>query len=71
MQWGEILREILTTESGKCIAENTETITGLDLHSPFIFRGGQSDTNICTYFLNAPQKKQAAYIDKLSKILEL
>lgn len=51
-------------------AAEAETVVALDLHSPFIFRGGESDTNNRTYFVEWAEEENLGGLRKFSKILE-
>lgn len=51
-------------------AEKAETVIALDLHSPFMFKGGEDNTNNRTYFVEGPIGNKVENLRKLSKILE-
>lgn len=51
-------------------AEKAETVIALDLHSPFMFKGGEDSTDNRTYFVEGPIGNKVENLRKLSKILE-
>lgn len=50
--------------------EKAETVIALDLHSPFMFKGGEDNTDNRAYFVEGPIGSKVENLRKLSKILE-
>ncbi len=51
-------------------ADECDVIISLDLHAPWIFRGGENNTNNMTYFVEIPKKEKSQALREFCKILE-